>query len=282
MQFRTEIESIKNAHPINHSSGIVMIGSCFTDEIGSRLSRDGFNVTFNPMGALYNPFSIATVIERATNGKIYSQDDLVFHEGYFHCLDFPSTFRNVNPDALLEKINHDLIETGRKLSAAETWIITFGTSRIYSLDGLRPIGNCHKLPSSRFEVSLLNVNDIVCRWNPLLNKHIIFTVSPIRHLADGLHGNMLSKSILLQSIEELQSQASSTCACEYFPAFEIMLDDLRDYRFYAADMKHPSPVAVDYIYEKFSDTYFSPATKKTALECRKKAIRAAHRPILEQ
>lgn len=280
MQFRTEIEPIKRARPIDHSTGIIMMGSCFTDEIGTRLSRDGFNVTINPMGALYNPFSIATVIERALKGNTYTVDDLELYEGYYHCLDFPSTFRDTDSEFLLEKINNQLRDTARKLNEADIWIITFGTARIYSLDGVKPIGNCHKLPASRFEVSLLKISDIVKRWKPLLNKHLIFTVSPIRHLADGLHGNMLSKATLLQAVAELQNSAKHEAICEYFPSFEIMLDDLRDYRFYDADMKHPSPVAVDYIYEKFSDTYFSADTKKMAIEFRKKALRAAHRPIL--
>ena len=278
MQFRTEIEPIKGSAPINHSTGIVMMGSCFTDEIGSRLARDGFNVTFNPMGALYNPYSIATVIERAVADKFYTHDDLVMYDGFYHCLDFPSTFRDENPETLIRKINILLEDTGKKLRDADVWIITLGTARIYSLDGVKPIGNCHKLPASRFEVSLLKIKDIVNRWTPLINKRIIFTVSPIRHLADGMHGNMLSKATLLKAVAELQELSSIT---EYFPSFEIMMDDLRDYRFYAADMKHPSPVAVDYIYEKFADTYFSADTKKTALEYRKKALRDAHRPILD-
>ena len=282
MQFRTEIEPIKRTRPIDHSTGIIMMGSCFTDGIGSRLSRDGFNVTVNPMGALYNPFSIATVIERALGGNYYTADDLELYEDCYHCLDFPSTFRDTDPDSLLERINNQLHDTAQKLNSSDVWIITFGTARIYSLDGVKPIGNCHKLPASRFEVSLLKTSDIVKRWKPLVNKRTIFTVSPIRHLADGLHGNMLSKATLLQAVAELQQDsAESETVCEYFPSFEIMLDDLRDYRFYDADMKHPSPVAVDYIYEKFSDTYFSADTKKSALEFRKKVLRAAHRPILD-
>lgn len=274
MQFRTEIEPIRGYKPISHDDSIVMLGSCFTDEIGNRLSNDGFNVSVNQMGALYNPASIATVVERALSSKWYSDQDLVEYDGKFHCLDFPSIYQDCEPQPLLTKINSQLTELHDKLSEASVWIITFGTSRVYRLNGKHTVGNCHKLPANRYSVALMTTDDIVARWLPLIEgRRVIFTVSPIRHLNDGLHGNMLSKATLLQAIDSLKG-------CEYFPSFEIMLDDLRDYRFYAADMKHPSQVAADYIYSKFSETYFTKETIKIATDNRKKSLLAAHRPII--
>ncbi len=276
MQFRTEIEPLRGCKPINHDDTIVMLGSCFTDEIGSRLVNDGFDVSVNPMGALYNPCSIANVVERALELNYYSINDLVFHDGILHCLDFPSTYQDNNGDKLLEKINNQLAQLHDRLVKASVWIITFGTSRVYNLDGKFTVGNCHKLPAHRFTVTLMSVDQIVERWQPIVNgRRVIFTVSPIRHLSDGLHGNMLSKATLLQAVDRIDG-------CEYFPSFEIMIDDLRDYRFYAADMNHPSPVAVEYIYSKFSDSYFNKETIRLATVNRKKALYAAHRPILSK
>lgn len=278
MKFRTEIEPLRNRQPINHDAPILLLGSCFTDEIGSRLCRDGFNCQSNPMGPLYNPASLARVLIRALSDKCYTPGDITVYEDTFHCLDFKSAYQATDMASLLDMVNTDFARLADSVRNSNTWIITFGTSRIFSLDGTNIVGNCHKLPASRFTERYLNVDEIVNLWQPLLKKHrIIFTISPIRHLNDGLHYNQLSKSRLLLAVEEL-----CTIGAEYFPSYEILLDDLRDYRFYAADMKHPSPVAADYIYDIFSDTYFTPSTKAIALSARKQTLHSAHRPILPQ
>ena len=275
MEFRTTIESIGNSRPIDRDCPIVMLGSCFTTEVGSRLERDGFNVTVNPMGALYNPATIASAVQRALSGRLFDNSDLIMYQGLWHCLDFPSRYQDENPDRLIEQLNHDITDLGNRLSSARLWIITFGTARVYEFNGKGIVGNCHKLPGNMFQRRLMTTDEIARLWHPYtLDHRIIFTVSPIRHTADGLHGNQISKSTLILAIDSIPD-------AEYFPSYEIMLDDLRDYRFYAADMKHPSDVAVNYIYEKFADTYFTPSTLKAALESRKASLRAAHRPILK-
>lgn len=274
MKFRTPIETPRGLTPIEHSEPILMLGSCFTSEVGDRLQRDGFNAVVNPMGVLYNPASIAKVVNRALCDKPYTINDLTCHEGVYHCLDYPSTYQDHNPSKLLERVNGDFAALVKAVNNCTTWIITLGTSYIFQLPDGTVVGNCHKLPASMFTRRRMQVDEIISLWAPLATgRRIIFTVSPIRHTADGLHGNQLSKATLLLASDHIPN-------AEYFPAYEALIDDLRDYRFYDSDMKHPSPVAVDYIYELFGDTYFTPATKAEALECCKKALRSAHRPIL--
>lgn len=278
--FRTEIEPIKGAKPLGHENKIVMLGSCFTTNVGELMLHDGFDVTLNPMGALYNPMSIASVIARASDMLMYTRDDLYSSGETYHCLDFPNIFQDSDPDRLLERVNTVLSGLTATLQVADTWIITLGTARVYRLiDSGEVVGNCHKLPPSIFSREMISVDDIVRTWAPYTRQHrVIFTVSPIRHVADGLHENQLSKATLLLAVDRLCRETGA----EYFPAYEIMMDDLRDYRFYASDMKHPSETAVDYIYEKFSDTYFTPVTRELARKCRKEYRQSQHRPIAEK
>lgn len=273
MDFRTVIEPLRNVKAISHDTPIMMLGSCFTDNIGMLLKRDGFNVSANMLGVLYNPMSIAQVINRAFNRQLYTIDDLYKHDGIWHCLDFESRRQNHNYEELLNEINRDFTVFIDKLNNSEVLIITFGTAWIFDHIATNKVaGNCHKLPASEFKRRRLTVNEIIDTWKPICkNKRVIFTVSPIRHLADGLHGNQLSKATLLLATESLG---------EYFPAYEILYDDLRDYRFYASDMKHPSETAVNYIYDIFEQSYFDKETKIKAQECRRLYARQNHRPIL--
>lgn len=273
IRLRTEIEPVRHREPISHDDHIVMLGSCFTDNIGALLERDGFRVSVNPMGALYNPHSIADAVERALSGRPFTREDLVLYEGIYHCLSFESRRQNADADALLEDLNRDFSAFAAELRAADIWIITFGTAYVfeYTADG-HIVGNCHKLPAQSFVRRRLSVAEITGRWQQLTcGRRVIFTVSPVRHLADGLHGNQLSKATLLLAAENLG---------EYFPAYEILNDDLRDYRFYDSDLRHPSPTAVEYIYEKFKDTYFSKDTCRIAEENRRIAAAKNHRQIL--
>ncbi|MDE7386227.1 MAG: GSCFA domain-containing protein [Muribaculaceae bacterium] len=201
MEFRTPIEPIHGIAPIDHTDRIVMLGSCFTTNIGERLHRDGFNVTYNPMGALYNPATIANAVERALAGHTYTHDELIFHDGQYHCLDFPTKYTSACADDLLQHVNGDLLSLGQKLREATVWIITFGTARVYELSEGKIVGNCHKLPGTMFSRRLMTVDEIAATWQPLIaGRRVIFTVSPIRHIADTLHGNQLSKSPLLLAV----------------------------------------------------------------------------------
>lgn len=285
MRFRTEIELKRGSFAIGHDDRIVMLGSCFTDNVGSRLQRDGFEVTANPLGPLYNPYSLARVIEGALDGRCYSASDfLADSDGVFHCLDFASRYQDTDADRLAHTLNEEFGRLKDDIMRATVMIVTFGSSVVYSLtddiDGT--VGNCHKFPSAMFCRMPLSIESIAARWTALLDrlcamgKNVILTVSPIRHLADGLHGNELSKARLLLACERLVAHA------DYFPSYEIMMDDLRDYRFYGADMKHPTDVACDYIYEKFSQTYFTTKTIDEARKHRDAVLRSAHRQIIRQ
>lgn len=283
MRFRTEIENCRASFGISHEDGIVMLGSCFSDNVGARLARDGFNVTVNPLGPLYNPVSLGRLINDILEDKSYSKSDLTVDvNGICHCLDFASKYQSDDCGALIDRLNDEFACLKSNFETASVIAVTFGSSFVYSMT-VSPedaVGNCHKLPSNLFRRLSLDVDATVRMWTALLEKlistgkKIILTVSPIRHLADGLHGNELSKARLLLICDRLAEFA------DYFPAYEIMIDDLRDYRFYASDMKHPSEVACDYIYEKFSQTYFTSETIERARYFRDKAAHEAHRQII--
>lgn len=281
MKFRTEIEPIRSTYRIAHGDGgVLLLGSCFSDNVGERLEADGFEVCHNPMGPLYNPASLCCFISRLLDGYVYTEADLTPDtEGRFHTLDFPLRYSAPKAAPLLDRINSECRATAVKLSEAATVVVTFGTAWCFDLPDGRTVGNCHKLPASVFSRRRMTADEIVRLWQPLasrlraMGKHLIATVSPIRHLADGLHGNQLSKATLLLALDALPE-------IEYFPAYEILVDDLRDYRFYADDLKHPSAMAVDYIYNIFSQTYFSDATLAEARIRHAARLREAHRPLL--
>ncbi|MDE6368493.1 MAG: GSCFA domain-containing protein [Muribaculaceae bacterium] len=284
MKFRTEIEAHRGGFAISHDDKIVLLGSCFSDNVGERLRRDGFDVCFNPLGPLYNPLSLAKLLTGLLNGRQYTENDFMIDSaGIYHCLDFASRYQHTDPAALADKLNAEFSQLRESVLAAKVITLTFGSSVVYSLsDSIdSTVGNCHKFPGSMFTRLAVSPAEIERIMSPLLSqlramgKNIILTVSPIRHLADGLHGNELSKSRLLLACDAMSSLA------EYFPAYEIMLDDLRDYRFYDRDLKHPSEMACDYIYEKFSGRYFSPSTIEKAIKAREASLRAAHRPIIQ-
>lgn len=287
MRFTTPVELKPSRFPISHDEPMVMLGSCFTDNIGSRLVDDGFNVEVNPMGVLFNPASLAKVVTRALENRPYRADDLVELNGIWHCLDFHSRRQDRDMHSLLSSLNDDFFALGQSLRRSNIWVITFGTAWVFDhIPSGQLVGNCHKIPMDQFNRRRLSVDEIVDAWAPLCkDRRVIFTVSPVRHLADGLPGNALSKATLLLAVEQLCTRTSTETkegkkGAEYFPAFEIVNDELRDYRFYAADMKHPSEVAVDYIYDRFASVYFSPETRLRALEARRDILRQNHRPIL--
>ncbi len=285
MKFRTEIDVERLPGLIGHDRSIVMLGSCFTDNIGTQLERDGFDVTHNPFGPLYNPASIHNLICLCHEDRLVSPGQFTRSpDGTWHCLDFASRYSDTDADRLAERVNAELRAFKADLERAYTLIITLGTAYVFALraDG-HIVGNCHKLPAAAFDRYRLSPEAIsehltrISRMLPPSVKHVMVTVSPIRHTADGLHGNQLSKASLLMAVDDAVRRLP---AWIYFPAYEIMIDDLRDYRFYAADMKHPSEVAVEYIYHHFRRAYFDEATLALADERRKQWLRAQHRPLL--
>lgn len=267
---------------LDFDCGIVALGSCFADEMGARLQMGGFSVDLNPFGTLYNPASIATALERIIDCRELTETDLVQHEGLWHSWHHHGSFSHPTANETLDACNRRLRQAYEALRSAQLLMITFGTAWVYERDG-NIVGNCHKLPASMFTRRRMTVEEIVAQWSPLLKKlstfnpqlTTLFTVSPIRHMADGAHGNQLSKATLLLAVDELTS-AHSTC---YFPAYEIVLDELRDYRFFGPDMAHPTPLAADIVYDRFQQATMSPAIIQQAHNNAKQRKREAHIPL---
>lgn len=231
-----------------------MLGSCFTDNVGTRLADAGFDVVHNPMGPLFNPASIASVIGRR---ELFSIEDLRHEADGWHCLAFASRYMSDEAGTLLEKVNADFIALREAIDRADVLVFTFGTAYVFEEVATgRIVGNCHRIAAGEFNRRRMSISEINSLWQPLLSSNpstrVIFTVSPIRHTADTLHGNTLSKSILHLAIDELAQMYPNVA---YFPAFEAVVDDLRDYAYYAADAKHPSPEAVDYIFGIFKQMF---------------------------
>jgi len=267
------IPEVKNK--LTYEDQFLLIGSCFSEYIYDRFQKAIFRSESNPFGVLYNPSSIAICLRWLLSDQVFTEDDLVEYNGQYHSLLHQMKFSGDSSEDCLSKVNISLSHGRNALQKASVLILTFGTAQVYERDG-NIVGNCHKIPNG-FTERMLSVNEIVNEYTDLLahpklqGKRIIVTVSPYRYIKYGMHLNQLSKARLLMAIEQLP--------VEYFPAYEILLDELRDYRFYAPDMVHPSEVAIDYIWSKFSQTYFSDSTllDMPAMENLSKAV--LHRPV---
>ena len=273
---------------LDFDSGIVTLGSCFADEIASRLSDGGFMVDRNPFGTLYNPASVAAALERIIDCREMTEADLVLHDGLWHSWHHHGSFSRPNISETLNVCNNRIKQAHQALHDSRLLIVTFGTSWVFELVGSgKVVANCHKLPASMFTHRRMSVYEIVALWKPLLQRlsafnpqlSTLFTVSPIRHLADGVHGNQLSKSTLLLAVDEICSECCNNIATHYFPAYEIVLDELRDYRFYGPDMTHPSPLSADIVYDRLQQTCMSPAVIQQAHNNAKAASRLRHIPL---
>ncbi|MCQ2334606.1 MAG: GSCFA domain-containing protein [Paludibacteraceae bacterium] len=281
MIWQTPVHIPSPAFSISHRQRLAMFGSCFADAVSERLKVAGFDVCNNPFGVLYNPLSISTAIRRITEGTPFTADELTYHNGLYHSMMHHGSFSSPDAELCLQQINNQLLAAHEAVKEADVLLLTFGTAWIYEQQG-RVVSNCHKMPADIFTRRRLSVEEIVTDWTELLshpalaNKQLIFTVSPVRHLKDGLHENQLSKATLLLAIDQL---VQSHPLRNYFPSYEIVMDQLRDYRFYAEDMCHPSRQAVDYVYERFTETYFSEETKQIATECEKLWLLKQHRPL---
>lgn len=283
MELRTRIDIGKSKEKISYSDPVLFIGSCFASETGSKLGEGKMQVLINPAGTVYNPVSVINTLNSIISGKPLKKEDLYCHEGTWLSFSHYTDFNSEDPVRVLEKVNRSSVDARSFLGKAHFLFVTFGTARAFRLKETGAIvSNCHKLPSSFFERELLKVTDIVNLWNKQLDflaaefpaLKVVFTISPIRHWKDGAHGNQVSKAALFLAVEELLRHPSSP---GYFPAFEILMDELRDYRFYNEDMLHPSKVAVDYIWEKFMEYYLENDTVETWKEASKITRAVRHR-----
>lgn len=264
MELYTRISTTKAPFTFSHTEQTILLGSCFAENIGKKLEENKFKTDLNPFGTLYNPSSIAESIRMLLHPGPFTGNHLFRHEGICHSFNHHSRFSSPSETECLDKINSRLFASADIIRKAQRMIVTFGTAWVYRLKSSdRIVSNCHKLPEKMFDRSMLTVDGIIAEWKSLLlslweqnpELKVLFTVSPIRHWRDGAHSNQLSKATLLLAINGLQKEFPGKTA--YFPAYEIMMDELRDYRFYADDMMHPSTQAVEYIWERFTESMLS-------------------------
>ena len=293
MKLQTIVDIKPSDRKIGYEDKILMIGSCFSDEIGAQMQQRYLHVTCNPFGTLYNPLSIANAINyklQITNYEL----PLVEYDGLWHSMAHHGSFSRPTKEEAETAVRESIETMQKALSEATVVIVTFGTAWVYEWNqesGVKNqdqyvVANCHKMPDSWFTRRRLSVEEIVAAWRPILeqypDKHWIFTVSPIRHIKDGLHENQLSKATLLMAVEELRNteyRVQNTDRITYFPSYEIMLDELRDYRFYADDLVHPSSMAVQYIWERFVDTFCTNQTKNELVLQHKRWKHEHHIPL---
>jgi GSCFA family protein len=247
----------KFTHQVNIKQAILLMGSCFAEEIGAMLEERKFNALTNPHGILYNPISICNALTDYMQDKKHTQADIFLHDELWRSFSHHGKFASADANACLENINHHISQAHHQLKEANWLFITFGSAFAYTNDN-KIVANCHKLPSSQFEKILIPKQQITDAWqkqlatlkefNPQL--HILFTVSPVRYMRDGVVENNRSKGILLDAVHTLTEQNTN---CVYFPAYEIVIDELRDYRFFKEDLVHPNHLAVNYVWQKFTD-----------------------------
>jgi hypothetical protein len=285
MKLQTIVDIKPSEWKIGYDDKILLLGSCFSDEIGAQMQQRYMQVTCNPFGTLYNPLSIAQAINLQIFNSSNCKLPLVEHDGFWHSMAHHGSFSRSTKEEAEEAVNESIVAMQKALNEATVVIVTFGTAWVYEMNG-DVVGNCHKLPEKLFTRRRLSVEEIVAAWRPILeqykDKHWIFTVSPIRHIKDGLHENQLSKATLLMAVEELrntENRVQNTERISYFPSYEILLDELRDYRFYVDDLVHPSSMAVSYIWERFVDTFCTNQTKNELVLQHKRWKHEHHIPL---
>ncbi|MEO1626667.1 MAG: GSCFA domain-containing protein [Bacteroidota bacterium] len=283
--FRTSLPTPSYPFDIGHQTPLLAIGSCFAQHMGQRLQDLQFNLQLNPLGILYNPVSIAKAIHHLLTPSTFEESELFLHQGLWHSWDHHGQFSHSNPQQSLHHINARLQEAHAQLGQGQVLLLTLGTAQAFELrQSGQVVANCHKLPAPHFRRYRLTVNQIVSvlakAFKSLAQQcpklQVVLTVSPIRHIRDGLIESQRSKASLILAAGELCEQFDYL---HYFPAYEWMLDDLRDYRFYANDMIHPSETAIDYIWQHFQEAFWSPQSRELAQKIRKVELASRHRPL---
>lgn len=279
MKFRTEIEITSLGVKIGYENRVLALGSCFAAHIARKLAGAKFRVAENPSGILFNPLSIAAAIRSYADPAPVTRGELGFDGEVWHHFGFHGDFSAPTADEALQKMNAARQTGADALRTADRIVLTFGTAWVYERQG-EAVANCHRRPAAEFARRRLGVDEIVTAFadlmaGPLGGREVILTVSPVRHLGDSLAGNAVSKAALRLAAEELAERFPDV---HYFPAYEILNDDLRDYRFYADDLVHPSPQAVEYVWEKFSAAVLSEQARRLLPDVRHIVVAAAHRP----
>ena len=288
MNFRTELTINQSDFLINHDQKIVSFGSCFAEEMATHLLDLKFNVLANPFGILFHPLAIENALQRIQAKTLYVEEEISNLDELFFSWDHHSSFNSTSAEKTVKNVNNALIKAHDFLTNADVIFITLGTSWVYKIKELNlVVANCHKVPAKHFDkvllteqqikTSLHNSLDMITEMAP--NATIIVTVSPVRHLKDGMIENNVSKAKLLSALYEVTMNFDQV---NYFPSYELMMDDLRDYRFYADDLLHPNKQAVNYIWEKFASAYFTPETQRINKQIEKITTAINHRPFNEE
>jgi hypothetical protein len=272
-------------HQIDYSSKLMLLGSCFSENIGGKFEYFKFQSEVNPFGILFHPLAIENLITRSINQDFYTEDELIYHNEIWSCFDAHSRLNSVLKDDLLSKLNEQIKLMHQQINVSTHIIITLGTAWVYRYIATdKIVANCHKIPQKQFLKELLSVEDVVAslesiialvrRVNPKVN--FIFTISPVRHLKDGFVENNRSKAHLLSAIHQVVEPRKQLF---YFPSYEIMMDELRDYRFYNKDMIHPNDLAIDYIWETFKTVWLSEDAIEISQKVASIQAKKAHRPF---
>ncbi|WP_318345265.1 GSCFA domain-containing protein [Flagellimonas baculiformis] len=295
MDLQTKVPIQPADNPIDYQGKVLLLGSCFVENMGAKFGYFQFRNSLNPFGIFFHPLAIENLVQRAVDESIYSADEIFEQDGIWHCFDAHSELRSNDRDTLLQLLNQRLMETNRSLETASHIIITLGTAWVYrNVVSKKIVANCHKVPQREFQKELLAPEEIqtslenclalVRKMNP--GAQLIFTVSPVRHLKDGFVENQRSKAHLISAVHSVLSSRAPACRTDrqsrelaYFPAYEIMMDELRDYRFYGKDMLHPNELAVDYIWDKFRSVWISPESVSLMEEVDSVRKGLAHRPF---
>lgn len=290
MKLLTEIP-IKHQpkHHIDYHAKMLLLGSCFVENMGKKLDYYKFRNLQNPFGVLFQPKAIETLVKHALEEKIYEDSDVFFFNDRWQSFEAHSKLSSASKDEVLSRLNEAVKNTNHALRTSSHIVITLGTAWVYrQLETGKHVANCHKVPQNAFKKELFPSEDIVTSLQNILNQiqavnpkaSLIFTVSPIRHIKDGFIENTRSKSHLISAIHQVLDTCNSE-HCHYFPAYEIMMDELRDYRFYTSDLIHPNQVAIDYIWEKFVSAWFAEPSKPTmkAIDSIQKGLQ--HKPFNE-
>ena len=285
MEFRTELQIPESTHKISLQTPVLTIGSCFAEVIGNRLSDNKIPTLVNPFGTIFNPVSMAKLIKQAFDNQSPDENLYVENQGVWFHYDFHSSIWGNEREELTERLTQKMQEAKEWVQKAEFLIFTFGTAFVYRhLETHQIVANCHKMPGNLFRKELLSIETIVNDFKKLFQQinnqqstpDIILTVSPVRHTKDTVQLNAVSKSILRVACHEL---CETRPDFHYFPAYELLLDDLRDYRFYKSDLIHPSEMAEEYIFEQFSETYFDPNLQQFIKDWKKIRQSLSHRPL---
>lgn len=287
MDFRRELIVRSFSEKISIKDPILLVGSCFSDNLGEKLKHNRFNVMINPSGIMFNPVSITRSLTSYITGHPFDRSMIFKTQEWWTSWDHHTKFSHADPDVLLDMMNNSLKEAHDFLRETKWLIITLGSAWVYQLDNGDVVANCHKVPTDKFRKKLLAVEDVLSSLDNLIHRlfiynpgiKIMFTISPVRHLRDGFIENNRSKAVLIQAVHHLVDKFSNLF---YFPSYELVIDDLRDYRFYAEDMVHPNYQATEYVWQKFVNACMDTGTLNVMKEINLVNAARAHKPFQPQ